>query len=287
MISRSLPKTTFPCSGIDKIRFVLNPLIVNTTKMNTYPTFDHEKKITLHTFGSFAYVEIHAEYFNPCINYITQIANVITILAERGIITWGTSFIEKYFIYEHIDYFVYYLAELEFFFDFIPQDIHIDPKEDDPEVSDDEKLLKKPFPTTYYTKGTKDNVGIIYDRYEKLKSTNQISHKKIESNPYRIRLEFRLSRDNCRFLSLRNIDGNYYQIFQNYLHYLSSLYTKHFRRSLDIADEKYPCFHELYQESLKGYKRTRGKLQDGSITKEEKERKESTLLFLLATKIAK
>lgn len=185
-----------------------------------------------------------------------------------------------------MDYFVFYVSELEFFFDFLPQDIHIDPKEDDPDISDDEKLFKKPYPTTYYTKGTKDDIGIIYDRYKRLKEVNQISYKEIEDNPYRIRLEFRLSRDNCRFLSIKNLDGNYYEIFKKHLHLLSSVYTKYFSKSIDISDDKYPCFHELYQESLKGNQRTREKLENGTISIAEKERKQATLLFLLANKIA-
>jgi hypothetical protein len=285
MILKSLPKTKHPCSGIDKVRFVLNPIIVDSTQKNRYPYFDQKKEITIHTFGAFVYVEVHAEYFNPMLNYKQQIANVVIQLAEQGIITWGIDYLEKAFIYEYLDYFVFYIAELEFFFDFMPQDIVIDENENDPDVSDDEKVFKHPYKTTYYTKGTKDNIGIIYDRHEKLKHTNQTTHKKIEDNPYSIRLEFRLSRNNCRYLSLENIDGTYDEIFNKYLLYISGLYSRYFDDGVYIQAKKYFYFNKIYQECKKRKRVTRDNLSLGTLSVEDKKRKEKTLLFLLSNRI--
>jgi hypothetical protein len=129
--------------GIDKIKIMLHPCI--NEFVNFKPHIDPRNRLTLHRtenmYTKHYYLSIHAEFINPSINMLENIANAIYELFEKEIITiWENVFepidyedyhfpyngepdkqycrISKDFILAHLEYFVGKITELEFFFDF-------------------------------------------------------------------------------------------------------------------------------------------------------------------------
>ena len=49
----------------------------------------------------------------------------------------------------------------------------------------------------------------------------------VRNHPWKTRLEFRLSRDNCSYLALQNIQGNYFQVLGRYKEFLAGLYNRY------------------------------------------------------------
>lgn len=123
------------------------------------------------------------------------------------------------------------LKELDFFFDFSEKSA---------------VMLGNMFPTGTYSKDHKrqKSLWIFYDRRKKLIQQNQIKHSEIMAMPYPYRLEIRLTTDNCKYLSLSNLVGSYYEIMtRKFRNFISKSWRKYnSQMATVIADFKHPMF---------------------------------------------
>ncbi|GAB1482882.1 hypothetical protein MASR2M78_16980 [Treponema sp.] len=200
--------------GIDKIKIVLNPLFINPNKRNI-KHIDPHNRLTLHRAGWFTALAIHAEYFNMVIDYKMNIALAIYDLIKNEIISFPDNMYTLSFIYKNLDWFVLFVQELEFFFDFRPEDIVIDEDELNPNIDGEGKQLIKYRSTFYsndYRSGKRHSILKIYDRETKLKQDRSMKSQDISSHPYKSRLEFRLCRNNCEYLNIDDLEGTYVEI---------------------------------------------------------------------------
>jgi hypothetical protein len=236
--------------GIDKIKIILNPRYLNleNRKRNVSP----RNELTLHYEGPFRMLSVHAEYIDKGHNILYSIALAVYELIRQDILS--IDFIKKadrtkavYFIYTNLDKFIMGISELEFYFNIRKEKI---------EINEDSIVYRHLIPvkgkdgekgaTTYYSKDynpsyQRKSYGIIYDRDAKLRKDNQTSHKKLEANPYKMRLEFRLCNVSGDWLHLNNLRGNYSRIIKRYLGYLAILYKKFFLNyiTIDPGENKY------------------------------------------------
>jgi hypothetical protein len=86
----------------------------------------------------------------------------------------------------------------------------------------------------FYKKVKRKSIGHIYDKNAKYIKDNNISHIDINSNPNGMRLEFKLFRSNCIYLSLLNLNGNYNDILSKYLELLATIYNRYFSDNIKI-----------------------------------------------------
>jgi hypothetical protein len=261
--------------GIDKISIALQPIIVGK-KLGKVP-IDPKKELTFRYFGCFPVLDIHAERLDLDQDLHSQIASIIYELIEKDFINFPNTPLTFAFVHQHLDCFVLFLKEIEFFFDLRPDNISIDEKEDNPEIDDKEKLFYR-YENTHYSKdrskkNRKSKIA-IYDRKLRLKETRQKSYKEIEAMSNNMRLEFRLCNSNCKYMDIDNIKGNYNKVFKNYLPYLASSYNKLAKDSLDITSREHANLLKLLDESSKDRVRARGNLKKGVDNRKEKMKKE-------------
>ncbi|MDR0442155.1 MAG: hypothetical protein LBH44_01950 [Treponema sp.] len=227
------------------------------------------------------YLHITGEYINPQISLKMTIAMAVQQLIMLNILSiihpkTGTVLSEMPIdvIYHNLDLFFSGVSTIEFCFDFKREDISIanDAKIIDnsniefvnhlnTKLKDRPKCLIKEGKTTFYSydykRDTKRKSTLkLYDR-EKwlLKKNNEYSSKIIRDNPYKMRIEFVLKRNkNTSYLSLKNLEGNYYQIIERFIPYLSKLYRKYFSElvlvSSKVSSDDYPFFSAIYIHAL-------------------------------------
>lgn len=260
--------------GIDKISFLVNPFFVNNNYNSPYTRYDPNKEVTIRKLGGWVVVEIHAEYFNFTMDIYYQLVNAMIQLINDEILLLPNNLLSYAFIYNNLDLLIYKLHEIEFFFDFKESDAFIDPKENDPNIPEEEKIFRDEKGTKYSKDRTRKNphsVICIYDRQNKLLRVNQQKKSLIIKDPYRKRIEFRLTDKNCKYLNLDNLHGNYNEIFIRFMPYLASIYLRYVKNGVVIRYERYQNFKKLMKEVDKGRKRYRGKLitNNEHVTKKE------------------
>ncbi|PKN98242.1 MAG: hypothetical protein CVU43_16470 [Chloroflexi bacterium HGW-Chloroflexi-5] len=249
--------------GIDKISIAINPMFLNPFR--PAGLIDPTKKITLHFFGWIPTIDIHAEALDYNVDFHYQLSEVISWLIEKNVLLFPKTPITQVFVHEHLDYFVLYLRELEFYFDFTKEQILIDKNEYDSELSIEERNFIR-VGTTFYSKDFRKNKHksklIIYDRNEKLKHSRNKKYREIESNEFSERLEFRLCANNCAYMHMDNIKGNYEEVFNNYLPFLSALYNIYIKNSVTFSlDDTHPNFNKIIKKSKKCGTRSRNNLK--------------------------
>jgi hypothetical protein len=188
-----------------------------------------------------------------------SIAAATSSLIENGFIdSFCPRAILRKFIFLNIGSFVVEIREIEFAFDFQPEAI---------QVLYPEKLLHC-YETLYSTdRRTHDNkparksVLEDYDRTLYLKQNNQIPRRKIENNPYSQRIEFRLTKNNSPYRTIKNISGSYADIIKRYIPYLAILYHNHFGENILVNCENHPCFGEIYTLAQEDRSRYTGNLE--------------------------
>ncbi|MDR3142462.1 MAG: hypothetical protein LBU37_12180 [Tannerellaceae bacterium] len=80
--------------GIDRIGLLLNPLFFD--KKNIIKHKDPYNRLTLHPAGQFYVLSIHAEWFNPLLDYQMQIAMAIYELVKEGVINFSDTMLTPY-----------------------------------------------------------------------------------------------------------------------------------------------------------------------------------------------
>jgi hypothetical protein len=74
----------------------------------------------------------------------------------------------------------------------------------------------------------------VYDKKQRNMEVNQIKYSTLNDYPYEIRLEFKLSRGNCDFLSLNNFIGNYQEVFSRFIPLLAVIYNAQIAHNIRI-----------------------------------------------------
>jgi len=248
-----------PIEGIDRIEITLNPelnyFIIPQNKYIDPKHYLHLRRTN--KYGIWWFLDIQAQFIN---NYLydirAAIAKSIYILIEKRFLDFPYS-IDYQFIYTFLDYFVYVVREIEFYFDFEPKMIN---------VINNEELIK--YKDTLYSvdrrlyknKPARKSILEDYNHNDKLKSFNQIQHKDIFSNKYSQRIEFRLTKYNCPYRTLENLMGSQHNIITRYIPYLAILYHNFFLRSIFINPIDHPYFSNILLLSQREIKRYRGPL---------------------------
>jgi len=245
MVESPNKNTMIPQSGIDVIRLTLAPWFFNKEYFKSRPFIDPYNRLTIHQRGMYYTLEIHIEYMEVNEDlHLTMARAIYELICSKYLI-----FIlfngALNFIYYNLNWFILSVSAIEFYFDLLPNKVSIndDAVENSYLIqymvngegeysyySNDYKVKKQP--------SKKDNDKIkrkvvrhsrvhLYDKYEKNVQDNHISHSVLDEYPYRIRLEFKLSNDNCLFLSLDNFKGTYNQILEKFSPYLGVIYNNY------------------------------------------------------------
>jgi len=251
-------------SGIDKIKVLLNPLLLNEKQIkNIRP----DNSLTLHKTKIFTLLAIHAEYFNFFFDYRTQIAKAIYELIEKKIIDFPNEYpvLTFMFIQQYIEYFIIHVSQVEFYFDFPKGKVFIEQDAVDngdiKQYKDDDGNLTDTFYTKDNPKG-KDTF-CIYNRRGKLIKDNQIKHSEIENFYVERRIEARLDRENCSFLDINNFSGTYEDIFKRFKPFLAVLFYNKLFNHIEVKGKSNINYNRLVREAKKGKKQyvNRGRLK--------------------------
>jgi hypothetical protein len=219
--------------GIDKIKLKLSRAVVNTENFKHH--IDPQNRITLHREGPDRSVSIHNEYIDPKKDCREICANALFELQEKKVIVLpdrinsGNRAKTVENIRSHIDE-IAQVKELELYSDLPRESISID---------EEGNNLIKCFDTTYYSQDYKNDpkhprksMIILDDRQKRLREQGNIPRKKIEGQPP-VRMEFRLTKSNCGFLSMDNLKGNSQKVFRRHTPYLATKFNAYIAGSVD------------------------------------------------------
>jgi hypothetical protein len=216
------------------------------------------------------YLHISGEYINPELPVKETIANAISMMIRKGIlcITLPRSRLEyddvsKEAIINNLSLFITGISGIEFCFDIKADNVRIAENTGMINTSDSSfplflrmKLKKRPHcliqeGTTYYSydynKRRKSTLKFYNRETWLLEKNNEHSKKFITNNPYKLRIEFVLKRHyNSTYITLNNIDGNYYQIIERFIPYLAKLYRKYFFDKILVNTIEHYYFSQIY-----------------------------------------
>jgi hypothetical protein len=208
---------SLPVAGIDKVVFRVHDKMIKAfgefhQKGNINNSYNL-RYTKIKNGPTYYYAEFNAEIFNPDFNYLEQCLYFLTELAVDGIfkITSRNKDEVKNVYRTSFDN-LFQLAGLEMYFDFEEKDFKFanipSPLYEDTRYSPD-------YP------GEGESVICAYNRYKRLESKSVIAKEDLEMMKFRKRVEFRLSRRNCNYLSNACLYGNYYEIFYSCLSLLA------------------------------------------------------------------
>lgn len=183
------------------------------------------------------YIDIQAERLDHTKNIKSQVRLVLYELYYHGYFTLPKEYQNVNFItflWHHIET-VSEIAQIHFAFNF------------------QEGAIKQNKTYNYY-KGTSYSKRVrakgdlcCYHRKSHLKSQNQTPHKRINLMPYPWRIEFRLTKRNCEYVSWGTINGNYEYIVNNFIGILSKKAKKHLAEVVHAVrfDTYHPNFNKI------------------------------------------
>jgi hypothetical protein len=244
----------FAPENIDKIKILLNPIFINPDNKKQH--IDPYNRLTLHKAGAFLALSIHEEYFKPYPDMLMNIADAIYDLYTQGIVEIlflqsDNAMLIRWFIFCKLKVLVLNVTELEFYFNMRRENIIV--LEKAVVYGYLKKIVgKRTGAITYYTNDNRDyrdSIGIIYDKAAKLKKDNRTSYKKIDANPFQIRLEFRLRNDNCAWLNLNNLQGTYENIIKRFRPLLAIKYKKFFLGHIQVLGNENKQLRKIIDEA--------------------------------------
>jgi hypothetical protein len=249
----------FYAEGIDKIKVLLNPLLVN--KQKTYEYFDPTNTLTLEQAGAFTALAIESEWFDPFVDYQVQIAYAIYELVKHQALDFpDIPLLTPLCIYKNPYFFILNIVEAEFYSDFKKDKVNV--KEGMYASSIDKakelgilyQYQKKNRETgelepteTYYSTYLK-NVSqfSLYNRLEKLMhDNNKASKNELLANQNETRAEFRLDSANTNYLHWSNFKGTYQQIFKRHMNYLAVVFNNKIRGLIDFKCNENTNFKKI------------------------------------------
>jgi hypothetical protein len=215
-----------PIEGIDKIKVTLNPSMYYYLK-NKKKYLDNTNHITLEYtcyYKPWIFLNIQGQKINHCLDIRLSIAKAVSELIEREIFVFPTK-LPLPFIWVNLEFFVYNVKEIEFYFDFRQENV---------QITSPESLIEihKSFYSNDYRKYPKrpkrKSLLETYNHADRLKQQRHIPWEEIEKNPYKQRIEFNLTKYNNQNLTLNDLTGNYHAVITRYSNYLSILYYRYF-----------------------------------------------------------
>jgi hypothetical protein len=259
--------------GIDKIKVILNPLLLNKENMQKY--FDPYQRLTLHQAGAFTALSIHDEWFNPFFDYQIQIAMAIHELIKKKVINFPDNIFTLYTIYTNPSFFFVSIVCAEFYFDYKKENIwgYEEMSTTDIIKAKEEGLLYRytyikddgstEITKTFYTNDKTDfkkSIFSLYDRLSKLlHDNNKDTAENIKNFQNEIRCEIRLFSNNSPYLQWENFKGNYTNIINRFIPYLSVIYNNHICGLFNVKGKENKEFNKIISLSQKQQsKRYRG-----------------------------
>jgi len=231
--------------------------------ISNYGKFNYKNELKIR---SHHYLHISGEYINPEIPIIDTIAEAILSLINKGILFNGdlVNFYSKEDIIKDIFSYIIGIYKVEFCFDFTTNNIYLADNIDIIESSDDSLpiLLKDDIRkrkkclirngSTYYSydfKKQRKSTVKFYCREEwLLNKNNEYKVRFIKNNPFKYRIEFVLTRNQCPYLTINNFSGNYHQVINNFIPYLAKQYNKYFLDKVFVKNPYlYSYFSRIYE----------------------------------------
>jgi hypothetical protein len=233
-------------AGIDTITIWVHPKIINRfdafhEQGNVHNSVNlrlkHEKiPKTGQIIRSNYIIDIQSEAINPDFNIFDQVTNILTSFVYEGILK-----IDQRFDWNNIPNFfraafssLFALERIDFFFDVKREDVAL------------RGAPNPQYPNTLYSSDYPSSMK-IYDRVVRQKQKNHISYNHINEIEYPMRIEFHLVRGNCNYIHPQNLDGNYEQIFLNYLPFLARKWLTFRSQILDVNKQNLTYDHHLRQ----------------------------------------
>lgn len=264
-----------PQSGIDKIKLLLNTSAITSKFIdairinNPYTLFPGDNRICLEKRGESYLLILNQEFFDFSQNILSQINTIILYLVYREYLL-QTVYNQQN---NGLPYIVH-VTEVEFYFDDERKNLWVKKNHASPNIEEARKNNKffsltseNRNPThTYYScdympaidnkNGVKSTI-CIYDKeerdlativYQKGITKEQILER-IHNHKWKMRLEFRLSRDNCVYLNLQNLYGTYLQVLNRYLELLSILYNRFCREKIYVEINNNPKLKKVVKKA--------------------------------------
>lgn len=264
-----------PQSGIDKIKLLLNtsaitPKFIDAVRINNpYTLFPRDNKICLEKRGESYLLILNQEFFDFRQNILLQINMVILYLVHCGYLLQTAYSQQNY----GLPYIVH-VTEVEFYFDDERKNLWV--KQNHAFHNIEEARKNNGFfsltgehgnPThTYYScdympatdnkNGVKSTICIYDKEHRDIATivnqkglTREQILEQIHNHRWKMRLEFRLSRDNCVYLNLQNLNGTYLQVLNRYLELLSILYNRFCREKVYVEINNNPKLKKVVKKA--------------------------------------
>jgi hypothetical protein len=230
-----------PQSGIDTIQMWIHPEIVKSPWVfhkdgsnNAFVNLRYKREVAYQTgepIRTNFRVDIQAEAINPSADIYETIIDILTKLAQDGVLHFPASenfYGVRTFFKINFDR-LFALEKLDFYHDFYDGDII---------------PLGSPrsnCSNTRYSHGSFKRLSVlkIYDRRERLRAKRNMSHEAIDNINFPLRVEFALRRGNCQYMNILNLMGSYEDIFSRYLPFLSRKWHDHRHETVDVRDSSY------------------------------------------------
>jgi hypothetical protein len=242
-------------SGIDKIKLILNPFFLNDFEAKHIRP---DNALTLHRVGNFVFLNIHAEYCNPLYNYRLTIASAIFELIQKKVIVLplDNPVLTFMFICNHMEYFIMGISQLEFYFDFPKNKVEIEEDAiingDIIQFNDKDGKPQECYYTNDYTRYERKSRFCVYNKRKKYLHDNHIKKSEIEKQNIEYRIEARLGRENCAYLNIDNLAGNYETIFKKFQSFLAVLFFTHLYNYITVKGKGNTYYTRLVRKAKEG-----------------------------------
>jgi hypothetical protein len=290
--------------GFDKIKVMLQPYLYSFLSLEPGKQIDPLNKVHILPtkaefftndspyphYKHYFYLNIHGEFIDHDRNMKWNIAKAIHLLIEKEVLQFkmvSAEHIPWQLIYDNLHLFIRGISEIEFCFDFRPEDVRILDSANIIDTANSElfdKLKKTPIKkrektlirlyqnqsATFYSydyTSHRDSTLILYNRSESLLHPKGFIHGNtypnhvIMENPYKYRIEFRLKAENSRkVLAVGNLNGNYSSVVNYYSEYLARRFHVFFYDliSVNVNPEEHPFFSRIYDEAKEDRERCTG-----------------------------
>jgi hypothetical protein len=264
--------------GIDRVKIILNPLFLKPAIKIKH--IDPYNRLRIDKAGCFITLQIQAEYFNPLLDYQTQIARAVYELVKKGVIVFPDTVFTPLFILRFHELFILKVTAIEFYSDFRYDNLLIKDfmASANLQTAKEEDVLFQysvnGMPSnTYYSNDLQDgrkSINIIYDKNEKDLKDNHIKRRDIKNNQNGKRFEWRLYCNNSEWLHWDNLKGNYKTIFNRHKEYLAVIYNNYMAGCIITHGKENKNFNKVKRiaekENRVRYTGTKLKKADDNLT---------------------
>jgi len=269
-----------PIAGLDKVTVLLAPYIFNKYYFDNMKHPEPYNKITIVNRGFFYLMSVHIEYVDLMKDYHLVLAEAIYDLMFLKTPYYNICKIFIKYIYENLNFFIVGVNCIEIFFSMLRKNVNINR-----EAIKNGKLLQfnengeytySYYSTDYKVKRVKNTNNKtpdkettkkvirhsrvhIYDKKNKDLLDNHIKYSDLGKNPYEIRIEFKLFRDNCNFISLDNLKGTWIDILLRYIELLATIFNRYIKNNIEITGRNNIDFNKIVRKAKTVGKRYTGK----------------------------